>query len=216
MQKLRRIKLLQLINIFVFVLCGCSNPNRRIELDRSETLNEIINLAPVKDVSYLYYSTHEENSFLKISYCNLEKEGNYVVSRSGKTYANFEKSNSIFAEHNGNTKEGFLRKCITLDSAKSSFSYNDLLPILQRSATKASYFYNYSDLPSNSYWFDLDKSNELYDSFLSFMKKRLSTREYGYFSNSDSINCNFNNASEESPSIYLTIIKNSEKTGVSI
>ncbi len=175
-----------LYSIFPLLVMSCSGPNSRIDIASSDALKAIENMNEISNISCLYLN-YQENDYLEVSHCNQGKDGYYSVGLHEKEYLNDINSTSIYVEYKGNSKEGFLRKCIELDPPKSMFGYNDFLPIFKKLAQKAESFYRYSDSPSSTYRFTVDKKNEFYDSFISFLEGNASKKQCDLFSNSENI-----------------------------
>ncbi|HBN00316.1 MAG TPA: hypothetical protein DD384_03680 [Firmicutes bacterium] len=91
-------------------------------------------------------------------------------------YSNSRDSSSIFVEYKGNSKEEFLKKCISLDKPKFFFSYNDFYPYVQMMAEEASSFYGGYDLPKEDVYFDINKDDSSFAHFSSFFERTLAKK----------------------------------------
>lgn len=95
--------------------------------------------------------------------------------------SNSRDSSSIFVEYKGNSKEEFLKKCISLDKPKFFFSYNDFYPYVQMMAEEASSFYGGYDLPKEDVYFDINKDDSSFAHFSSFLKEHLPKKQFDEF-----------------------------------
>lgn len=196
------------IVLFSLLLISCSGPDFRIEITSSDALKVIENMNEMSDISCLYLN-YQGNDYLETSHCSQDKDGYYSVSLHKREYSNDINSSSTYVEYNGNSKEEFLRKCIELDPSKSMFGYNDILPIFKKLAQKAESFYRYSDSPSSTYRFIVDKKNEFYDSFISFLEGNMPKKQFDLFSSSESVEMMTDAHSTNSGFISLTTSVNS-------